>query len=355
MNEITMRAAVLEAAGKISVKDVARPETGPEDVLISVANCGICGSDIHSFKTGMYVEMGQVMGHEFVGRVAEVGSRVVGVSVGDRVTGFSAGACGECASCQANQPILCAELFRNSTGYGLPGAFAEFVKIEGAQLGSNLHLLPDEIDDTSAAMIEPMSIGVTAAESAGVKQGDKVVVLGCGMIGNACIQAARAAGASRVLGIDVSALRLDLALQCGADAIKNASEGDALRWVMNELGEAAYHYNVGGNADVVFEAAGIPETVQQSLEMVRPGGTICIVGLPEVPAPIDTTKIVHKMPTIIGSLGGDFVKTIKKMASGQIDPTPLATHRFALEEAPAAFEKQLQAGESMKVMLSPRI
>lgn len=349
----SMKAAVLEAAGKIVVKDIPQPDVGPKDVLIRVASCGICGSDIHSFKTGMYVEAGQVMGHEFVGRVAEVGADIAGLSPGDRVTGFSAGFCGECDACKAGQYILCAALFQNSTGYGRPGAFAEFVRIENAELGSNIHLLPDAIDDVAAAMIEPMSIGVTAAASAGVKPGDSVVVLGCGMIGNACIQAAKAAGASTVLGIDISSLRLKLARECGADDIFDARGGDALQWVMDRLGAAPYHYNVGGNADVVFEAAGIPLTIQQSLEMVRPGGTICIVGLPEAAAPIDTTKIVHKMPTIIGSLGGDFVATIEKIAAGAIDPRPLATHSFALEDAPAAFAKQLQAGESMKVMISP--
>jgi len=349
----SMRAAVLQSAGVIVVKDIARPDIGPKDVLIRVTNCGICGSDIHSFKTGLYVEAGQVMGHEFVGRVAEIGTQVTGLSTGDRVTGFSAGFCGECDACKAEQFILCAALFQNSTGYGRPGAFADFVKIENAELGGNIHLLPDSIDDTAAAMIEPMSIGVTAVASAGVKQGDKVVVLGCGIIGNACIQAAKAAGASEVLAVDISPLRLRLARECGADDIFDARDGDALQWVIDRLGAAPYHFNVGGNADVVFEAAGIPLTIQQSLEMVRPGGTICIVGLPEVPAPIDTTKIVHKMPTIIGSLGGDFVATIDKIASGAIDPRPLATHRYSLTDAPAAFAKQLHAEESMKVMISP--
>jgi len=348
-----MKAAVLEGAGQIRVKDIARPSLGPRDVLIGVTTCGICGSDIHSFKTGMYVEQGQVMGHEFVGRVAAFGADVQGLAEGDRVTGFSAGFCGECDACKAGQVILCAALFENSTGYGRPGAFAEYVKIENAEVGANIHHLPDTIDDEAAAMVEPMAIGVTAADAAEVKSGDKVVVLGCGMIGNACIQAAKAAGASVVLGVDVSPLRLQLALQCGADAVFDALEGDALQWVMDQIGSAPYHFNVGAAADVVFEAAGIPQTIQQSLEMVRPGGTICIVGLPEVAAPIDTTKIVHKLPRIIGSLGGDFARTIGKMAAGEIDPRPLATHRFALSDAPAAFEKQLQASDAMKVMIAP--
>lgn len=349
--ENIMRAAVLKEAGVIEVEDVARPPVGQADVLIRVVSCGICGSDLHTFKTGMYVEAGQIMGHEFVGRIAEIGGDVDGLAIGDRVTGFSAGVCGECEACKRGHPILCAQLFQNSTGYGLPGAFAEYVIIQNAQVGGNIHLLPDTVDDVAAAMVEPMSIGVTAASVAGVKPGDRVVVLGCGMIGNACIQAAKAAGASEVLGIDVSPLRLKLAAECGADHTFDARTGDALKWVIERFGPAPYHYNVGGNADVVFEAAGMPITIQQSLEMVRPAGMICIVGLPEVQAPIDTTKIVHKMPTITGSLGGDFAATIALIASGKLNPRPLATHRFALEKAPDAFATQLQAGEAMKVLV----
>ncbi len=348
----TMRACVLEGAGKVSVQDVPIPEVGDDDVLIRVSNCGICGSDVHSFKTGMYVSPGQIMGHEFMGRVAKLGSNVKGLEVGQRVTGFSASVCGKCDACLRGQPVLCAELFKHSTGYGLAGAFAEYVKIESAVLGATIHALPDSIDDISGAMVEPFSVGVSAVEQAQVKPGDKVVVLGVGMIGNACLQAAKAAGAARILAVDISPLRLELAIKSGADAVFDARSGDALKWVMEQFGECAYHYNVGGNADVVFEAAGIPLTIQQSLEMVRPGGTICIVGLPEKPAPIDTTKIVHKMPRIVGSLGGDFTKSLEKMATGALKGTHLMTHNFPLERAVEAFDMQLKAGETVKVMIS---
>ena len=349
----TMRAAVLEGAGKISVQDMPIPEIGPNDVLIRVVNCGICGSDIHSFKTGMYVAPGQIMGHEFMGHVARLGDKVEGLAVGDRVTGFSASVCGECDACKRGQYVLCARLFQGSTGYGIPGAFAEYVKIENAALGANIHKLPDSIDDISGAMVEPISVGIAAATQANVQPGDRVVVLGVGMIGNACLQAARAMGASAVLAIDISEKRLEIAKASGADAVFNARSGDATEWVKEQFGIAAYHYHEGGNADVVFEAAGIPLTIQQSLEMVRPGGTICIVGLPEGAAPIDTTKIVHKMPRIVGSLGGDFVPAIAQLASGAIKAGHLRTHSYALEDAAAAFAMQLNAGETVKVMIQP--
>jgi threonine dehydrogenase-like Zn-dependent dehydrogenase len=113
-----------------------------------------------------------------------------------------------------------------------------------------------------------------------------------------------------------------------------------------------YHFGRGGSADVVFEAAGSPLTIRQSLEMVRPGGTICIVGLPEEAAPIDTTKIVHKLPTIIGSLGGDFGQAIEALASEEIRTSHLISHRFDLAETRQAFDTQLDSSSSFKVMIN---
>lgn len=346
-----MKAAVLNGPLDISVKQVPVPQTGPHDVLIKVVNCGICGSDMHSYKTGMYVEVGQIMGHEFMGLISKIGSEVTGLKIGDRVTGFSAGFCGTCEACQRQQYILCANLFRNSTGYGLAGAFAEYVKIENAEVGVNVHKLPDTIDNITGAMVEPISVGVTAAAQAHVKPGDKVVVLGAGMIGNACMQAAKSAGAAQVIVIEVSPKRLEIARMSGADDVFNAGSGDALAWVIEKFGPGPHHYGVGGNADVVFEAAGSPVTILQSFDMVRPGGTICFVGLPEHTAAIDTTKIVHKMPMIVGSLGGDFGASIKELASGKIKAKHLVTHMFSLDEAAEAFSVQMQAGETVKVMI----
>lgn len=347
----SMKAAVLRAANDIVIDEVAVPEIGPKDVLIKVSLCGICGSDIHSFTTGMFVEPGQIMGHEFSGTVHEVGSEVEGLQPGDRVTGFSAGVCGECDACKRDEPLLCAALFQNSTGYGRPGAFAEYVKIENAVLGESVHQLSDRMDNVMGAMVEPVSIGVSAVTQARIGPGDRVVVLGAGMIGNACLQAAKAAGAAEVIVVEVSDTRLRLAKECGADDVFDARTGDALRWVMDKFGEAPYHYHVGGNADVVLEAAGHPTTIRQAFEMVRPGGRICFVGLPEGEVPLDITKIVHKMPYIVGSLGGDFVAAIEAISAGKIQPSALVTHRFPLDDIANAFQQQLKANDSVKVMI----
>jgi len=348
-----MAAALYKGPRDIQLEEVPTPQVGRGDVLIEVAVCGICGSDVHSYKTGLYIQPDQIMGHEFVGRVVGVGEDVAGLAPGDRVTGFAAGVCGRCRVCREGEAILCADLFENSTGYGRPGGFANYVRIEDAVLGQNVHRIPDHLSDAVAATVEPVSIGITAALKAKVKRGDKVVVLGGGMIGNACLQAARRMGAEAIL-IEDSQLRLDLARESGADDVFDARSGDALEWVMERFGPTRYHFGRGGSADVVFEAAGSPITIRQSLEMVRPGGTICIVGLPEEEAPIDTTKIVHKSPVIIGSLGGDFAAAIEALDRGEIITSHLVSHQFELGHAAEAFDTQLRAADSFKVMIKGR-
>jgi threonine dehydrogenase-like Zn-dependent dehydrogenase len=348
-----MKAAIYRGPGKLTIESVPIPKIGPSDALVKVHNCGICGSDLHSYKAGMYIEPGQIMGHEFMGTVAAVGDRVEGIAEGDRVTGFSIGICGSCYWCSRQQYILCPELFQNSTGYGLPGGFAEYVPIRNAVVGQSIHRVPDELDDETAATAEPVSVGIGAIDAAEVRPGDRVVVLGAGMIGNACMQAAKAAEAEQVAVVDVSPIRLDAAKRLGADAVFDARTGDALEWVKETIGVGRYHFNEGGMADVVVEAAGAPMTVQQAFEMVRSGGTIVFVGLPEEPAPIDVTKIVHKQPRIVGSLGGDFARALELLASEHIKTKELITRRFPLEEIPEAFETQMQAAEVVKVMIQP--
>jgi threonine dehydrogenase-like Zn-dependent dehydrogenase len=351
MPKNTMKAAVYLEPRCLCVEDVPLPEPGPADVLIRVHACGICGSDIHSYKSGMYIQRGQIMGHEFMGVAAIVGKDISGVREGDRLTGFTLGACGQCYWCKRREWALCPNMFKASTGYGRPGAFAEYVLIQNATPGRTLHHIPDTVDDLTGATIEPVGVGIHAVRTADVKPGDKVVVLGAGMIGNACLQAAKAAGAS-VYVVEVSPERLRLARESGADAVFDAKTADPLEWVKEVVGRGPYHFHEGGMADVVFEAAGAAQTIQNAFEIVRSGGTICFVGLPEGAVPLDTTKIVHKLPRIVGALGSNFRAAIEELKTGRIRTSQLVTHRFPLDEAGAAFETQLRAGETVKVMVT---
>jgi threonine dehydrogenase-like Zn-dependent dehydrogenase len=349
---VTMRAAVYTAPGRLELHEVPVPTPGPADVLVDVDACGVCGSDVHTFKKGMYVEPGQIIGHEFVGRAAAVGRDVRGVQEGDRVTGFIMGFCGQCYWCTRQQYGLCPEIFSRSMGYGRPGAFADQVLVERAILGVNLHIVPDHVPDLVAATVEPVSIAVGTVAVAGVQPGDQVVVLGGGLIGNACMQVAKAAGAAKVVLVEVSPSRLAAAERAGADAVFDARTGDALEWVKEQVGVGRYAFHEGAMADVVIEAAGAPQTITQSFEMVRSGGTIAFVGLPEHPAPIDTTKIVHKQPRIVGCLGGDFGRSIELLGNGGVDTAPLVTHTFELAAVQEAFETQLAADDVMKVVVT---
>src|SRR5258707_9458839 len=225
-----MRAAVYQAPRNISFEEVEPRRVDQCDVRTGVTVWGIWGSDVHSYKTGLYIQARQIMGHEFMGLVAAVGENVKGISIGDRVTGFSAGVCGRCRACDEGNHILCPDLFENSTGYGRPGAFAEYVKIENAALGANIHRLPEHLPDAIAATVEPVAVGLTALAQSCVKRGDKVVVLGGGMIGNACLQAARRVGAGAVM-IEGSPMRRVLPQGSGADGAFNAGSAGPLAWV----------------------------------------------------------------------------------------------------------------------------
>lgn len=348
----TMRAAVYAAPGSIDVKDVAVPEVGPADVLLRVRNCGICGSDVHSYRTGQFVLPGQVVGHEFVGETVDVvGEAVDGISVGERVTGFSINVCGTCFWCSRGAFPLCPELFHGSTGYGLPGAFAEHVVIRDALLGVSVHKLPDGLADSVAATVEPVSVAVGALSETKVQTGDQVVVLGAGPIGNACIQVAKAAGAGAVYAVETDELRQRLALEAGADAVHDPRSGDLLTWVQKQTGVGRHHFGAGGMADLVLDCAGVPATVEACFEVVRPGGTIGFVAPREQRAALDVNRIVHKKPTIVGCLSGDFGRAIALLDSGAVDKRPWLGATYGLSEAPAAFERLVDGVDVMKVVI----
>ncbi|WP_083652454.1 zinc-binding dehydrogenase [Bacillus sp. MRMR6] len=347
----TMKAAVYYGARDLKVESVSIPEVGPNDILLKVKYCGICGSDVHSYGTGLYIHKGQIMGHEFSGEVVKTGSNVKGIRVGERGTGFHAGVCGTCYWCQNKQFTLCPDLFNNSTGYGLPGAFAEYVKIPNALPGINFHGIPDEIDDMTAATIEPVSVSAYTVELCQPKAGDQVVVMGAGLIGNVVMQVFKASNAGKVIVTEVSEKRLQAAINSGADTVINAAKENVVERLKDLVGVGKYHFNEGAMADIVVDAAGAPSAVEQSFEIVRSGGTIAFVGLPEKKASIDTTKIVHKMPKIIGALGGNFQAAISLLREGKVKTKRLVSHTFPLEYAREAFETQMNPHESVKVMI----
>jgi (R,R)-butanediol dehydrogenase / meso-butanediol dehydrogenase / diacetyl reductase len=336
-----MRAGVFRGIRQVPIEDVPAPSPGPRDVVLDVKACGICGSDLHTYVAAQLAAVGQVMGHEFSGQVAEVGGEVEGIAVGDRVTGPPIQPCGACAACRAGRRHLCETWTTRSIAYGLPGAFAERVRIPDATLGDNIFKLPEPLSFEDGALVEPLAVGVHAVGRADTGPGDVAVVLGLGTIGLQVAQVLMARGLTDVIGADLSALRRSVAEELGITAVPGA-----------EVAAAA----AGGRPiDVVFEATGAPALVQTAMELVRPAGTVVLIALYEAPAQIVPTIAVQKELTVRGSAiftPAEFQEAVELLASGKVRGQPLITHRLALEDLGDAFEAQLDKDAAIKVMIS---
>jgi (R,R)-butanediol dehydrogenase/meso-butanediol dehydrogenase/diacetyl reductase len=331
-----MRAGVFRGIRQVPIEDVPDPSPGPGDVVLAVKACGICGSDLHTYVAAQLAEVGQIMGHEFSGEVVEVGADVAGIAVGDRVTGPPIQPCGECGACRGGRQHLCETWTTRSIAYGLPGGFAELLRIPDATLGSNVFKLADGLGFEDGALVEPLAVGVHAVGRADLSADDVAVVLGLGTIGLQVAQVLLARGVGSVIGVDLSPLRRSVASELGVHAVSG-------------LGD------VEGPVDAVFEATGAPALVQGAMELVRPAGTVVLIALYEQTAEIAPTLAVQKELTVRGSAiftPEDFGEAVELLATGKVRSQPLITHRLALEDLGAAFEAQLDKDTAIKVMVT---
>ena len=344
-----MKALLLSEYKHLAVADLPTPTPGDGEVLIRVAACGICGSDVHGYDgtSGRRIPP-LVMGHEAAGLVAALGEGASRYRVGDRVTFDSTVYCGECEFCRRGEVNLCD--YRQVVGvscsdYRRAGAFAEYVTVPERIL----YRLPDNLSFSDAAMLEAVSVAIHAVRVAEVAGGETALVIGAGMIGLLILQAARAAGCSRIFVADVDATRLELARALGANALIDGS-GDSLVSRIDSLTSRR-------GVDVVFEAVGRPETVAAAIDCARKGGTVALVGniAPEVPIPLQ--KVVTRQIRLQGSCAsaGEYPQAMEWIAAGKIKVAPLITAVAPLDDGPSWFAR-LYAREPnvMKVVLDPR-
>jgi L-iditol 2-dehydrogenase len=343
-----MKALLLSKYLNLEIADLPVPQPGPEEVLIRVAACGICGSDVHGYdgSTGRRIPP-IVMGHEAAGVVAALGDAVESVRVGDHVTFDSTVYCGACDFCRRGQVNLCdhRQVLGVSCGdYRRAGAFAEYVLVPARIT----YRLPDNFSFPEAAMLEAIAVALHAVALSEVRAQDTVVVIGAGMIGLLIAQAVRVAGCSRVVVADIDQSRLVLAGQLGITDTVCVSASDAVARILDHTG--------GSGADVVIEAVGTSDTVNVAIDTVRKGGRLTLVGnvSPSVTLPLQ--KVVARQILLQGSCAsaGEYPRAIELVANGAIQVKPLITAVAPLTEGPAWFER-LHAREPnlMKIVLTP--
>ena len=344
-----MRALLLSEYERLLLVELPTPVPAPDEVLVRVAACGICGSDVHGYDGASGRRIPPiVMGHEAAGTIAALGSCVSGFAVGDRVTFDSTVYCGTCAFCLRGEVNLCddRQVVGVSCGeYRRAGAFAEFVAVPARIL----YRLPDALPFADAAVLEAVSVALHAVRVAEVKGGESALVVGAGMIGLLLLQAARAAGCSPVYVADVDATRLALARELGAEETLEASGEELVAAILKLTG--------GRGVDAVFEAVGRNETVSATIDCVRKGGTVTLVGniAREVALPLQ--KVVTRQIRLQGSCAsaGEYPEAMELMVSGTIRVDRLITAVAPLADGPSWFAR-LHAREPnlMKVVLDPR-
>jgi 2-desacetyl-2-hydroxyethyl bacteriochlorophyllide A dehydrogenase len=331
-----MRAAVLEEKERFAIREVPDPVLESDEVLIRVRYCGICGSDLHIFKEAA----GVGPGHEFAGDIAAMGSDVRGWSVGDRVAVEPDISCGECHWCRQGEIGLCEQYYVRLLEY--KGSFSTYVKAKASQL----HRLPDDMSYEQAALVEPTTCALHAVRLGEMKEGDVVVVMGLGPIGQLAARVAKALGAGAVYAAEISPSRIDLARPV-VDEVIDARTIDPVARVL-ELTQ-------GTGPDIVIECAGSTTTTQQSLAMVRKGGTIVIAGICFDWVELPVSNIILWGLTVKGSIcwaEGDYADAFDLVKNGRIDVAPLATCRVPIEDINEAFHMALR-GEGGKIFVQP--
>jgi L-iditol 2-dehydrogenase len=343
-----MKALLLSQYKHLELKEMPEPRPAADEVLVRVKACGICGSDVHGFdgSSGRRIPP-VVMGHEAAGTVVATGSDVTDLKEGDRITFDSTISCGRCHFCRRGQINLCdnREVLGVSCGdYRRMGAFAEYVTVPRRIC----YRLPDSLPFESAAMIEAISVAVHAVALTPVALNDTAVVVGAGMIGLLTLQAARLAGCGRVISVDVDETRLKTASSLGATDTILAQGGNVPAQVRELTG--------GLGADIAFECVGATPTVQSSIESVRKGGTVTLIGniAPRVELPLQS--VVTRQIRVQGSCAssGEYPACIDMLARGDIRVDTLISAVAPLEEGPRWFDRLYQKEPNlMKVVLAP--
>lgn len=330
-----------EEKGSVEIREIAKPKIGSDDVLLEVVNVGVCGSDLHQWTSdhSWPVNYPVVLGHEFGGHIAELGSKVSGWKEGDRVVSETA------AVIDKNNPMSKQGLYnldptRKGFGYGVNGAMTRFVKVPARCL----HTVPENLAFEQACLTEPCSVAYNAVVvNSNINPGDRVLVIGPGTIGILCAAMAKLCGAEvAIIGLETDRERLKIASQYGCETIV----GDASEWANKKDGLGV---------DCVIDAAGVSATLKMALELVRPNGQITKVGWGPKPLNFSLDPLVQKNVRLQGSFSHNWPiweKVLSLLASGKLDVSPIIGGVWSLIDWHEAFE-QMHSGKVVKSVLKP--
>ncbi len=326
----------------IWMQDTPEPKYGPNDVLIKIRKTSICGTDVHIYNWDDWakrtIPVPMVVGHEYVGTIAAMGSEVKGLKIGERVSGEGHIICGHCRNCRAGRIHLCP----NTVGVGVnrPGAFGEYLVIPA----SNVFPLPDAISDDIASIMDPLGNAVHTALSFDLV-GEDVLITGAGPIGCMAAAICRHVGARNVVVTDMNPYRLELAQKMGATLTVNVKEKN-LQWAMQHLG-------MKEGFDVGLEMSGSGAALNDMLDHMVNGGKIALLGIFPEKVAINWDKVIFKGLFLKGIYGREMFETWYKMSTmlqSGLDVTPVLTHKFKIDDYQKGFDA-MRSGQSGKVIL----
>ncbi|MDQ0314982.1 zinc-dependent alcohol dehydrogenase [Amorphus orientalis] len=334
-----MKAAIFDAFGKpLVIGERPDPSPSPDEVVLRICRCGICGSDLHMTEDATFgLQGGEVIGHEFSGEVMEVGRNVSDIKPGDLVAAAPLKGCGRCAPCRAGEPAWCEQQMEL-----IGGGYAEYAALTARQV----RRLPADVSLADGALAEPLAVALHGLRRARVAPGERVVVVGAGAIGLAVVFWARRLGAGAVVAVDLHDHQRDRAGELGAtDFVTSGPE-------MRERIEKA----CGGLPDVVFECVGKVGLIDHCIDLVRPRGRVCVLGLCTGVDRLDSFRAISKEVDVIMSVFFDmneFAMSIEALDVGRYCPQTLVSDVVELSDAPEAFEALRQRTTQCKVLIAP--
>lgn len=343
-----MHAALVTGRESVEVREFPDPIPAPGGVVVDVAFCGICGTDVHAYQSGQ-LSSPAICGHEWTGTISAVGSDVGSLGEGDRVTVAVSAACGECTTCRAGHTDHCEAVLAMMIGRDAlaprHGGFSPRIDVDAARVIA----VDPALSDVEAAQVEPMTVTYHAVRRSGMLAGDLAVVQGAGPIGLGVVQFVRAAGAAEVMVIEPDERRRTLAVELGADVA--VTPGDEAKAALGDRSS-------GLGADIVFECVGRPAAIQSAVDLARRGGSMCLVGFTDGQASITPGSWLYKeirTTAALAYLHDEFETVMAMMADGRIRAEPLHTSTVGLDGLGNVFA-ELASGESdqIKVLVDPR-